>query len=173
MINFLRKDRWSPYVAGALIGALSWVAFVIFNHSLGTAGGFTKITAFLGSLASVEHVKSSEYFSKYYMQTFGWQVTFILGVFFGSLIAVYLSKKKRVEYVPELWKKNFGPSKVKRFIGAYIGGIFLMFGARLAGGCMSGHGISGGLQLSISGWIFIICGFGTAIATAFMVYRKH
>ena len=59
-----------------------------------------------------------------------------------------------------------------RYAMAFVGGVILMFGARLAGGCTSGHGISGSLQLAISGWTFFIAVFVAGIVTAFSLYGK-
>jgi len=44
------------------------------------------------------------------------------------------------------------------------------FGARWAGGCTSGHGISGTLQLAASGWLAAICFFIGGIFAAVMLY---
>jgi uncharacterized membrane protein YedE/YeeE len=48
-----------------------------------------------------------------------------------------------------------------------------MFGARLAGGCASGHGISGSLQLALSGWVFFASVFVSGILTALMLFGKE
>jgi hypothetical protein len=48
-----------------------------------------------------------------------------------------------------------------------------MFGARLAGGCTSGHGISGSLQLAVSGWLFFASIFASGLATAFVLFGKE
>ena len=47
----------------------------------------------------------------------------------------------------------------------------MVYGARLAGGCTSGHGISGTLQLAVSSWIAVICFFVGGIVTALLLYR--
>ena len=39
----------------------------------------------------------------------------------------------------------------------------MAFGSRLAGGCTSGHGISGTMQLSVGSWIAVICFFAGGI----------
>ena len=63
--------------------------------------------------------------------------------------------------------------KKKGFIGKYalsfIGGFLLLFGARMADGCTSGHMMSGMMQGSISGYVFAISVFATAIPTAIIV----
>jgi uncharacterized membrane protein YedE/YeeE len=57
-----------------------------------------------------------------------------------------------------------------RLLTALIGGIFLGFGARWAGGCTSGHGISGTLQLAVSGWLAVCAFFAGGAAVAFLLY---
>ena len=102
---------------------------------------------------------------------FDWKVLFVFGLFFGSLIAAKISgqtgPRKKV-----IWENAFGPSKWKRHLAAFIGGGLLIFGARLADGCTSGHAISGGAQLSITSWVFMIGVFATAIPVSFILYRK-
>jgi hypothetical protein len=61
---------------------------------------------------------------------------------------------------------------VKRFVAAFLGGVIIMFGARMAGGCTSGHGISGSLQLALSSWTFFLTMFASGILTALVLFRK-
>ena len=49
----------------------------------------------------------------------------------------------------------------------------MMFGARMAGGCTSGHGISGTLQLAVSSWVFILLAFTVGTVAAFAMYGKE
>jgi uncharacterized membrane protein YedE/YeeE len=58
-------------------------------------------------------------------------------------------------------------------IRAVLGGVLVMFGARLAGGCTSGHGISGSLQLAVGSWTFFIVMFVAGAATALVMFRNH
>lgn len=175
MDSIVKRDRWSPYLVGALIGVLSWLMFYFLSQHIGTTLALLKITAFFETLLAPSHIAQSEYFQKYLstQPLVGWQVAFVTATFFGALLASKLSGSKRVEHVPSLWEKNFGPSRIKRYLGACIGGYLLLFGARLAGGCTSGHAISGGLQLALSGWVFIGALFATGILTAFTLYKKR
>jgi uncharacterized membrane protein YedE/YeeE len=52
----------------------------------------------------------------------------------------------------------------------FAGGVLMAFGARLAGGCTSGHGISGTLQLNAGSWLTVIAMFVGGIATAMLLY---
>jgi uncharacterized membrane protein YedE/YeeE len=69
--------------------------------------------------------------------------------------------------------ERFGPSVMKRFVAAFLGGVVIMYGARLAGGCTSGHGISGGLQLALSSWLFLAVMFSTGLGVTAVLFRKR
>jgi hypothetical protein len=49
--------------------------------------------------------------------------------------------------------------------------MILGIGARWAGGCTSGHGISGTLQLAVSSWLATLSFFIGGILTAMILYR--
>ncbi|KIW89302.1 uncharacterized protein Z519_10155 [Cladophialophora bantiana CBS 173.52] len=55
-------------------------------------------------------------------------------------------------------------------LSALVGGFAVIFGARLAGGCTSGHGISGMSAMGLSSFVTVASMFGSAIATALLVY---
>ena len=74
--------------------------------------------------------------------------------------------------VPKTWTSRFGPSLSIRLMASFAGGVFVLYGARLAGGCTSGHMMSGMMQTSISGYVFALGAFGAAVPIAYMLYRK-
>ena len=59
------------------------------------------------------------------------------------------------------------------FAAAFSGGVLLLFGARLAGGCTSGHMMSGMMQTSLSGYLFALGAFAVAIPTAILVFGRR
>jgi uncharacterized membrane protein YedE/YeeE len=54
---------------------------------------------------------------------------------------------------------------------AFVGGALVMYGARMAGGCTSGNGISQGLQLALVGWTFLAVMFPVGMLTAWALFR--
>jgi uncharacterized membrane protein YedE/YeeE len=48
-----------------------------------------------------------------------------------------------------------------------------MYGARMAGGCTSGNGISQGLQLAVVGWTFLMVMFTSGLITAAIMFRTR
>jgi uncharacterized protein len=99
-----------------------------------------------------------------------WEWMLVAGIFIGALISVLLSGSFRPAWAPPMWKSAFGSSAFIRVAAAFGGGMLIGIGARWAGGCTSGHGISGTLQLVLSGWIAAFCFFIGGIATAFLLY---
>ena len=178
MISILKKPQWSPYAVGTGIGLLSWVTFALMNKALGVSTTFVRTAGTVEGLVSEDHIRSNAYFAKYLgtldapNPVFEWQFALVIMLVLGAFCASWLSSTRLHETVPDLWKARFGPSKGARFAGAFLAGIVVMFGARLAGGCTSGHGISGSLQLAVSSWIFFLCLFAAGIVTAKLLYGK-
>lgn len=74
---------------------------------------------------------------------------------------------------PRVWRANFGNTPWRRYLTAFGAGILVLYGARLAGGCTSGHMMSGMMQTAVSGYIFAAGAFAAAIPTAMFLYRKE
>lgn len=177
--GFLRKPRWSPYVAGVGIGVLSWATFVFMGKALGTSTTFVQCAGALEGLVAREHVEGNAYLARTVVgkPIIEWQFALVVMLFFGALTAKKLGRERFVEHVPKLWEWRFGSSRMLRYIAAFLGGVILIFGARMADGCTSGHAISGGLQLALSSWTFLIAMFASGLAAAFLLYgaegRNH
>ncbi len=54
---------------------------------------------------------------------------------------------------------------------ALIGGILMGYGARLARGCTSGQGLSGGAVLSVGSWAFMLAVFAGAYVLAYTLRK--
>jgi uncharacterized membrane protein YedE/YeeE len=164
--------RWNPYIVGAGLGVLSWVVFAVVNTPLGISTPISSAASLCATpIMGSEGVAGNAYWTKF---PFKWDyhMLFLVGTFLGSLLSVLASRSFRLETVPKTWERRFGNSKAKRLIGAFLGGIIIMFGARMAGGCTSGHGISGSLQLALSSWVFFLTLFAFGLLTAFVMFRR-
>jgi Na+/proline symporter len=63
-----------------------------------------------------------------------WQWMFVVGVFIGGFISAVTSSSFRLKAIPDMWEARFGPDKTRRFVFAFIGGVVIIIGARMAGG---------------------------------------
>ncbi|KAF5069115.1 hypothetical protein DSECCO2_235830 [anaerobic digester metagenome] len=167
MFELLFAARWSPYLAGTGIGLLVCLTLLLSDRPLGASTAFAKLGGMIAGLISHERVESMEYFERV-TPAVDWQFLILPGAVIGGLIAALLSGTFAPEFVPSFWAARFGENGVLRFASALVGGLLLGFGARWAGGCTSGHGISGNLQLSIASMLasagFFIGGILVALA---------
>ncbi len=160
---------WSPYLVGALIGVLSMATFYFSNQPLGVSTSYARIAGLLGKLVSKGHTGSLKFFQETKPQI-EWGVMLMIGIILGAFLAAYTGGEITAQWVPPLWEERFGSNPALRLGIAFIGGTVMAFGARLAGGCTSGHGISGALQLSVGSWIALMCFFAGGAVTANLMF---
>ena len=170
----MKNSRWNPYLVGALIGVLSLLTFSLADKPIGMSTGIAQASGacampFIGT----EGVAANAYWAKKAVPAWDYGSLFVLGSFFGALVSAVMSGNFKLESVPTIWRERFGSSVMKRMIAAFLGGVVILFGARLADGCTSGHGISGSLQLAVSSWTFFLVMFASGIVTAFLLFRRN
>jgi uncharacterized protein len=168
-MEFLTTVRWSPYAVGVGIGILSWFTFLISKKPLACSTSFARASGMIAKLFSGKKVDNQPYYQKIGLGV-DWQWMLVVGVIIGSLISALLSGDFSWQWVPSLWVDAFGANILLRVVVALVGGVCIGFGARWAGGCTSGHGISGTLQLAVSSWISAICFFVGGILTAYIIF---
>lgn len=172
-----KKFSWRPYIAGALVGLLAVLSAYVTTKQLGkpkylgASTTFVRTAGLIEKAAAPEHVKENQYFQSKKVKV-DWQFMLVIGVLIGSFLASISTKSFKVECTPPIWSDNFGTSKPKRTLFAFLGGAIAMFGARMAGGCPSGHGLSGLMQLSVSGYIAMAGFFGAGIIMARLTYKR-
>jgi uncharacterized protein len=161
---------WSPYLVGALIGVLCWQTFYFSRKPLGASSAFASAAGMIGRLAAPRHTENLKYYRDNPPKV-GWEMVLVGGVVLGALLAAWTGGEITARWLPPFWADRFGESVALRLLVGLTGGVLLAFGARMAGGCTSGHGISGALQLSVGSWIALICFFIGGVITATLLYR--
>ena len=168
MQNFL-SHPWPWYVAGPLIGLIVPLLLILGNKTFGISSSLRHVCAacFPSNIA----------FFKYNWKKESWNLLFVSGALIGGFIASeFLSNQNAIEINPELKKElstygitNFNsliPAQlfswgnllsVKGFILMVMGGFLVGFGTRYAGGCTSGHSISGLANLQWTSLIATCC----------------
>jgi uncharacterized protein len=164
---------WNPYIVGAAMGVLSWLVFAIVDKPLGISTSLSAASGWCAAaVIGADKVAGNPYWAKHGPKL-DYGMVFVVGTFLGALASSIASKSFRAEVVPEVWRERFGSSALKRFLAAFLGGILILYGARMAGGCTSGHGISGSLQLALSSWTFFLTMFASGIVTALLLFRRR
>lgn len=159
------SGAWSPYLVGALIGLLSMLTFYLSDKPLGVSSAYARIAGLIGKRLAPSRIGRLKLYQDVEPRV-EWETMLMIGIVIGAFLAAWSGGELMGYTVPALWAERFGADLVPRLLVAFIGGAVMLFGARLAGGCTSGHGISGTLQLSVGSWIAVICFFigGAAVA---------
>ena len=173
----IRKELWSPYAAGILLGIVGVLAVLLSNMLLGASGAFENLAGIVGK-ALAPQAFDNMYFNFIMPPGITGGVVLMIGTFFGGLIGAATSKtlkwgKKGSANSDPQWKKIFGKQTWKRWLIAFVGAIILEYAAGIAGGCTSGLAISGGMLLAPAAFIFIAGMFASGIATALIIYRRR
>ena len=133
MKEMIEKKGWSPYLAGALTGLLIVFSVWFTGKYVGASTTFVRSAGFIERVLDAERVAQLPYFIKEAPKV-DWQFMFVIGIFIGALIAAATSKTFKLQAVPPMWERRFGPSRPKRAMVAFVGGAIAMYGARLADG---------------------------------------
>ena len=177
IVRQIRKELWSPYVAGILLGIVGILAVLLSNALLGASGAFENLAGMIGK-AVAPKAFDNMYFNFIMPPGITWGVILLVGVFFGGMIGAATSGtlkwgKKDAANSDTQWKRIFGPQTWKRWVLGFLGAIVLEYGAGIAGGCTSGLLISGGSLLVPAAFLFMGGMFASGILTALIVYRKR
>lgn len=165
-------DGWNPYLAGIMVGIVAILSVAITGQFLGASTTFVRAAGAVEQVVAPERVAQSEYYQSVGIRV-DWQMMLIVGLLVGAAAGAWSDRSFKSEGVPPMWAGHFGGSVWKRGAVAFVGGIFAMFGARLADGCPSGHGLSGLMQLSVSGFVSLACFFVGGLIVANLIYRRR
>lgn len=165
------EPAWSPYLVGGLIGVLVLCTLALAGKKIGASSAYSDSAGMIGRLVVPRHIASIPYFQNN-KPMIGWTFTIVLGAILGSFLAAWTGGELTGMYLQDMWIARFGADSYALRTGvALVGGGLMAFGSRMAGGCTSGHGISGTLQLAVSSWIAVICFFVGGIFAAMLMYR--
>jgi len=129
-------------------------------------GGYTSTNAYLA--------RSNGKYAASVANPFNYSFVFVLAMMAGAFASAMarggVGASERS--MPQVWRDNFGDSTLKRYAVAFAGGFIVLYGARLAGGCTSGHMMSGMMQTAVSGYIFAAGAFLAAIPAALVLFKE-
>ena len=180
IMNYMRKDTWSPYVAGILLGVIGLLAVLLANALLGASGAFESFVGWVG-----KNLNLSIFNNTYWGTALGrampimrpeitWSVILLVGTIFGGTIGALTSHTFKFRWNDDAqWKRIFGPQPWKRFVIGFFDAALLEYAAGIAGGCTSGLAISGGMTFTPAAFLFIGGMFVSGIITLLIVYGRR
>jgi len=137
---------WSPIMAGVAMGLLQLPTYWLLDQNIGASGSYVTVCGLACGPSAFP------YFSRFFGPGDFAQLTSSLGIAAGSYLSAYLSGVTVQFDDPEA-------SAARSFVGGFL----VLFGARLAGGCASGHGLSGIARLSVGSLVVSAAMFAGAI----------
>jgi len=164
------KTYVNPYLGGALLGVVLFLAFFITGSGLGASGGLNRILVYFEDLIVPKHIDQTPFLIAMaggeQNALDSWIVFLTIGVILGGFVSGWRNGRIKLE-------TGKGPniSTRARWFFAFVGGSFMGYGARMARGCTSGQALSGGAVLSVGSWAFMFAVFGGAYALAYFVKK--
>lgn len=169
----LTDKAWSPYVAGILIGLLQIPAFLLIDTALGASSSYVTVGGIIAGWLDPS-ILQIDYVARHVAATAKnwWQVAFVGSVAIGAFLSARLSGTVRSGVSP-IWARALGSAAPgRRYAVAFVAGFLMLFGARLADGCTSGHGLSGMAQLAVGSTVAVAAMFTGGIVTALLALRR-
>lgn len=181
MIEIITQT-WSWWFSGAMIAGIMFF-LLYFGQSFGFSANLRTICAASGLGKKVN-------FFDFNWKTQIWNLVFLVGAIAGGFIAKqYLSTDTPVQIsqatIADLGQLGFAapaslqPAELfsmdavfslKGFLVLSLGGLMVGFGSRYAGGCTSGHAISGLSDLQLPSLIAVIGFFIGGLVMTFLVF---
>lgn len=166
------KHYTNPYLIGVLLGLVLLSAFVIMGRGLGASAALSTVVAVGVEKVSPSTVENNSFYEGYLGDGTespwkNWMIFEIIGLVIGGFISGAISGRNKI-----MIEKGPRISNKKRLVLAFIGGALMGYGAKLARGCTSGQGLTGGALLSVGGWAFMLAVFAGAYAFAYFVRRE-
>ena len=169
LLNKMEKGRNLRWLYSG-IGLAILTSFIFLTSTANRVLGASGTYPYVGDL--IAGTTDNAYF-KGIAPSGNWELIFLTGAFLSGLVLSLIRKDFRLTLIHENWRKYKGNSNAGRIIWAFVGGFLLIFGARLAGGCTSGHIISGGMQIALSSYLFTAFVFGAFLITGKVFYKAR
>lgn len=161
-----KNMKW--LVAGIGLAVLNAFVFLSFvsNRQIGASTTYPYVAGWLAGITQNTYFEAIQ-------KSGSWEVVFLAGAFLSGLILSLLKREFKIQLIHDNWRNFKNNSRSSRIIWSLFGGFILIFGARMAGGCTSGHVISGGMQLAVSSLVFAGFVFAGLLITGRFFYGKE
>ena len=138
---------WPWWVSGILIGLTVPLLYILAGKAFGISTSLQQVGAMCAPHSNLE------YLSKHDRKAHMWTLVFAVGIALGGFLATHFLSAQPVQFLPNSFASVGGAIKL------LIGGFLIGFGTRYAGGCTSGHSITGISNLNWPSLAATICFF--------------
>ena len=161
ILNDVTAIHWA--VAGASIAAITLVLLWVSNHRLGISTGFEDVCSL---------VLDAPYFRRpAVLDARGWRLPFLGGLVLGGAVSAVLGGGWAPTWELGMFDERIGWGPAGKVAWMFVGGLFIGFGTRMAGGCTSGHGIFGLSNLELPSLVSTVSFMAAGLITTNLIYR--
>ena len=146
MIDFLLQP-WPWWLSGIMIGLTVPLLYIMAGKPFGISTSLRHIGAACTPNVGFDYIRNHDW------RGGSWNLVFVVGIIVGSFIAVTFLSSAPVDLLPASYYSMGGAI---RLLG---GGVLVGFGTRYAGGCTSGHAITGLSNLNWPSLVATACFF--------------
>lgn len=191
MVDRKGLGEWSWLQGGVALGLLSAFAFLSYKP-LGVSTSYPRAVALALNTVIPAWVAENKYF-QVVQPVVDWQLMLVLGIIAGGWLAARFTGPARAAAVAQGTGPGASPagglgsagggsgvqcpisagSRRRSPASLFFGGFLVLFGARLAGGCTSGHVITGFSQLAVASFLFAATVFAVGIPMARYLSRRE
>lgn len=164
------RPLWNPYLAGALLGLVLLLTYLVTGRGLGATAGFAALATWATSLASADHVLANAVHLKYWNEgapLANWTLSLLIGTFAGAALSGWQGRRSA-------WTIERGPriGDGQRLALAFAGGFIAAWGAKIAKGCTSGQALTGSSMLNAGSLVFMAAVFAAGFGLAYLVRKE-
>jgi len=161
ILHHLQPYHWAA--AGVAIGAITLLLLWVTNQRLGISTGYENLC---GLVVKAPYFRRSEI-----RGSNGWRLPFLGGLVLGGFLSAALSGGFAPFWDLGMFDRVIGWGPAGKLAWMFVGGLFIGFGTRMAGGCTSGHGIFGVSNLERASFEATLAFMAAGIVTSNLVYR--
>lgn len=161
IVNQLPVMHWA--LAGAGIAAVTLLLLYLANRRLGISTGFEDLCSL---------VLTQPYFRRHVVRDGrAWRLPFLAGLVAGGFLSAAFGGGWQPTWALGRFDEVIQLGNSAKLAWMFVGGLFIGFGTRLAGGCTSGHGIFGMSNLEVPSLVSTLSFMAGGIVTTQLIYR--
>lgn len=161
ILNNLTPLHWA--LAGVGVAGVTLALLLVGSRRLGISTGFEDVCSLV---LRVPYLRRSAVTSGR-----AWRLPLLAGLLIGGFLSAVTGGGWTPTWDLGVFDRAIGLGPAGKLAWMFVGGLFIGFGTRLAGGCTSGHGIFGMSNLEVPSLVSTLSFMAGGIITTQLIYR--